>query len=133
MIVQQSDQITFGWGVDAQDRHTFVDLQVTALPGSTLARLAGSLGSGQADLTGFEADGAAVTLVGATQLATGDTAPLRTLVEYLRKKALKGLEQDPQAPAASRTSSIRFLQVVDKTVEEGRRASGPVWCWLPSR
>jgi hypothetical protein len=124
MIVQQSDQITFGWGVNANDRHTFVDFQISALPGSTLARLAGSLGSGQADLTGFEADGAAVTFVGATQLATGDTAPLRTLVEYLRKKALKGLEQDAQAPAALKDIVDQILQVVDKTVAEGKAGAG---------
>jgi hypothetical protein len=124
MLVQQSDQITFGWGVDAQDRHTFVDLQVTALPGSALARLASSLSSGQADLTGFEADGAAVTLVGATQLAAGDTAPLRTLVDYLRKKSQKGLERDPQTPAALKDIVDQVLQVVDKTVEEGKAGAG---------
>ena len=80
--------------------------------------------AGRTDFTGFEADGAAVTFVGATQLATGDTAPLRTLVEYLRKKALKGLEQDAQTPAALKDIVDQVLQVVDKTVEEGKAGAG---------
>lgn len=123
-IVQQSDQITLGWGVDTQQRHTFVDFQITALPGSTLARLASSLGSGQSELTGFEADGAAVTLVGASQLATGDVAALHAIVEYLRQKSLKGIEKDPQAPAALKAIVDQVLQVVDKTVQEGKSGLG---------
>ena len=123
-LVQQSDQITLGWGIDVQQRHTFVDLHLTAVAGSSFAHLATGLANGQSELTGFEVQNAAVTLMGATQLAVDDTHALSVLVDYIRKKASKGIEQDPQAPAALKGIVEQILQVVDKTVREGKTGFG---------
>ncbi|MHB0957942.1 MAG: hypothetical protein ACYC6N_09865 [Pirellulaceae bacterium] len=124
VLVNESDQITLGWAVDSQQDQTYFDFQATALPGSSLARQLSELSGNPSTLTGFIMGEAAATLQGTVRISAEHTRHIQALVDYLRKKALKGIDRDPQAPAAMKEIVNGVLDVLDRTVREGKTEIG---------
>lgn len=118
VLINQSEQLTVGWGVDSQGGRMHLDLQATAVAGSALAQQWSRLSDGRSLLSGCIVENAAATFQGVAQLSAGGGT--QAVVEYLRQKALKGIDQDPQAPEALRSIVNNVLDVVARTVEEGR-------------
>jgi hypothetical protein len=124
VLINQSDQVTVGWAVDSQGGRMYVDLQATAVAGSSLAQQWSGLSNSRSAFTGFVVDDAAATFQGAVQVSPDSAGKIRGVVEFLRKKALKGIDRDPQAPAALKDIVNGLLDVVDRTVQEGKSEIG---------
>lgn len=120
VLINQSEQLTVGWGVDSQGGRMHLDLQATAVAGSALAQQWSRLSDGRSLLSGCIVENAAVTFQGVTQRSAGSGGGTQAVVEYLRQKALKGIGQDPQAPEALRSIVNNVLDVVARTIEKGR-------------
>ncbi len=82
------------------------------------------LPSSRSVFTGFVVDDAAATFQGVARVSPDSAGNIRAAVEYLRKKALKGIDRDPNAPAALKDIVNGVLDVVDQTVQEGKSEIG---------
>jgi hypothetical protein len=120
ILFNQSDQLTLGWVVDSQGGRTYADLQATAVPGSPLAQWWSGFSENRSDLMGFVVDDGAATLQGAVHFSPERGERLRAVVDYLRHKALQGIQRDPNAPAAITDVVNGVLDIIDRTVQEGK-------------
>jgi len=123
-VVNESEQITAGWAVDSQRQHTYVDLEFKAVDGSQLARELDWLAGTQSSLTGFLVPEAAATVQGSVGLAQDDAGLPQAFSTFLRKKCMKGIDEDPRSPQALKDIVNAALDVFDQTVREGRVEGG---------
>jgi hypothetical protein len=124
VLINQSDQITIGWAVDSQGGRMYLDLHATAVTGSALAQQWAGFASSRSVFTGFVVDDAAATFQGVARVSQDSAGNIRAVVEYLRKKAIKGIDRDPKAPPALKDIVNGVLDVVDQTVQEGKSEIG---------
>ena len=119
-LINDSDQITIGWAVDSARRRTYIDLQAQAKDGSSLSRQIRSLMDSRSTFTGFFVDNAAAAFQGSLRVSQQGGEQISSLVEYIRRKAIKGIDADPNAPESFKEIVNTVLNVVDRTVREGK-------------
>jgi hypothetical protein len=123
-LVNESDQITLGWALDSQQGQTLLDFQATAVPGSALANQLSLLSNHRSILSGFLVGDAAATLQGGACVSPQSAEYLQAVLDYLRKKSLRGIDRDPNAPQAMKDIVTGVLDVIDRTVKEGKTEVG---------
>ena len=123
-LVNESDQITLGWALDSQRGQTFLDVQATAVPGSALANQLSLLSNHRSILSGFVIGDAATTLQGGACVSPQSAEYVQAVLDYLRKKSLRGIDRDPNAPEAIKDIVTGVLDVIERTVKEGRTEIG---------
>ena len=69
VLINQSDQVTMGWAVDSQGGRMHMDLQATAVAGSSLAEQWSGLSNSRSSFTGFVVDDAAATFQGVASIS----------------------------------------------------------------
>ena len=124
LVVNDSDQVTLGWAVDAPGQYTFMDFQVTAVEGSPLSKQFDWLTDTRSSLSGFLMPDAAATIQGSARVSSEGAGFFNAFSTFLRKKAVKGIDEDPNAPEALKEIVNAVLDVVDKTVNEGKTDVG---------
>ena len=79
----EADQITIGWAIDQDGGKTYLDLSVTALPGTKLAKQIGLYADTASDYSGFLLEDAAATFHFTSPLAKAMTASARRAARLL--------------------------------------------------
>ena len=80
-------EIAFGWNLDAQAEKCYLDVNLTAKPGSDIAKAADSLKTAHSRFTGFRAAGAAIVGNWNGQMPAFKTALLDEIVAAVQKRA----------------------------------------------
>ena len=125
----EADQLTLGWSIDSQAAKTYLDLSVTALPGTKLAKQIGQYADTTSDYSGFLLDNAAATFHFTTPLAREDVEQMLAMVKVMREEALKEIDKDDDLPNdAARTEAKdivgSLIDVLQSTIEEGKLNGG---------
>jgi hypothetical protein len=115
---QQCDQLTVGWAVDSGQQRLFVDLLATAVPDSDMAAAFAELDRAPRTLHGTVVPDAALTFHAGVQLPSQASQAVRTLVAYVRAKALQHLAQDSAAPAVLTEIAGTVFDVADRTAAD---------------
>lgn len=123
-LIRDSDQITLGWTIDGVTRRTYMDLRVQAREGSSLDRQFASLSGSESNFTGFFLPEAAAAFQSSLRVSDEAERQISWLIHYLRDKAMEGIDQDPQAPEALKPIISTTLDVVERTVREGKTDLG---------
>ena len=116
-LIQDSNQITIGMGIDKAKKNTFFDFSFTAVPGSKLAKQMAASVAGKTAFGGFQVPGAAVTASSTQQLAPEDLQSSLTLINQFRDQVLEELENDPTLNDPQIRTSVK--EVVDIFFEVG--------------
>lgn len=128
-LIQESDEITVGWGVDPQAGKTFLDFSMTAVAGSKLAEQMASYGTMTSSFAGVELPDAAATLRFTAPIAKEDLAQAREGLKAIREQALAGIDNDTELPnddarhAAKQVVNTLFDLLI-ATVEAGKVDGG---------
>ena len=130
-LINDSDQITIGWAVDSAKRRTYIDLHAQAKDGSSLSRQIGSLMDSRSTFTGFFVDNAAAAFQGSLRVTEQGEDQISSVVDYIRRKAIKGIDADPNAPESFKEIVNTVLNVVDRTVREGKTDVGATLLLAP--
>jgi hypothetical protein len=130
-LINDSDQITIGWAVDAGQRNTYVELKAQAKDGSALARQFASLTDSQSTFTGFLLDDAAAAFQGTLNVTDQGKEQISYFLEYVRTQSKKGIEADPEAPNSLNEIVNNVLDVVDQTVRDGKTDVGATLLLAP--
>jgi len=123
--IEDSDQITLGWAVDSAGRRTFLDISITAVPGTDLARRLELVKDSPTRFAGFRLPDAAVTLSSAGTLPKESVEQLVALVGVARQQAMEGIDNDASLPDdaardAAKGVVNRLMDLIQSTVEEGK-------------
>ncbi len=130
-LINESDQVTVGWAVDSQQRRTYVDLQATAVDGSSLSQQLASLVADRSEFTGFFLEDAAAAFEGSLNVSPQAQQQIDTLLKYVRTKIMKGMDADPNVPPDVKEIAGNVLDVVDRTLQQGKADVGATLVLAP--
>ena len=92
-VFSDLDQIVFGWGLDRTAEKTFVDLSVTARPGTKTAEEMGLAAKSTTNFAGFRLPNATATAAWAGTMPAAKQEIAASLIEFVRGKGLAGIEK----------------------------------------
>jgi len=121
-LVEETDQVTVGWEVDADSQKTFIDFSVTAVEGSKLAEEMATVKDSQSAFAGFFLPDAAAIVHAVGRSADTDEEMLLLLLAVLREEAMKGIEKDDNLKNDEDRKTAkdiigRFLDIAEQTVK----------------
>jgi hypothetical protein len=121
------DQVVFGWGLDRTAEETFVDLSVTARPGTETAEEMGLAAKATTNLAGFRVPGAALTCAWAGTMPAAKQQIAASVIEAVRGKGLAEIEKKTpeNKRAAAKEVFNEGADLLQKIVKSGR-ADGAV-------
>lgn len=128
-LVDETDQVTIGWDVDAAGKQTFIDIELKALPGTSLATQIAQQADATSQHSGFVHKDAAMFAHFAQTLVDADIERMRSWMQATRDNAMKeiageGLD-DTQAQAAKKVMGSMF-DAMDATIKGGKLDGGAV-------
>ena len=128
-FVEEADQVTIGLGVDQDSGYTFLDFNVTALPGTTLAEQMAAVASVKSDFTGFLMPDAAATLHFSSPVTEEDKAQTLMMLKVARKKAIEEIGNDDDLPSDEAREKAKhvansLIDVFEETINSGLLAGG---------
>lgn len=130
-VVNETDTITFGWAVDNTSKQTYVDVAMTAVPGTMLAKRLANKATAS-NFAGFLMDGAAFALhVNAASEATeADKAQVESQMKALRDRVMVEMDKDTSIPADSKATLKEAIgeifDVLTETLKSGKADGGAV-------
>ena len=115
------DEVVEGLNVDQTRGTLYLDVRVTAVPGTETAREIAGWKQAASDFAGFALPDAAMTLNEVRSLSDSDLTQLKPMLDHFRVKATKELDQSgsltkEQAELAKKLFAD-FMDVVEKTLE----------------
>jgi hypothetical protein len=117
---KELDEIMLGVTLDRQTNSAYLDLELTAKPGTGLSAQMANVKPGKSDFAGFKIPGAAVTLNATSTINDKDVARAKKSIDLIRTSAQQSLkEQDlPKDQLDLATDVIKQLfDVTIKTIE----------------
>ena len=95
MFMNQTDELTIGWGVDSDAMNLYMDVELVGTEGSEMAtKLAGSKPEKPTRFSGFLMDGAAFTMNSNSKLAADEAETYGGMLEDLKSTVIEGLNED---------------------------------------
>jgi hypothetical protein len=127
-MVNEIDQVTIGWAVDADNQQTYFDGIYSFVPGSKMAKQIASYGQPKTNFAGFYQPDAAATFSFASQadpkLIQEDLEQMRSAIETMRKQAENAIDKEEDIPDDATREAIKaalsdFLDAFQATMESG--------------
>lgn len=127
-VIEEANQLTLGWRIDPQERQTYLDVSMTARPGTKLATQMASNREAKTDFAGFLAKDAAITLNMAGVIPSEEIPQTLATLDNVEKSALREIDQDEDLPdQAARDAAKRlvttFFGIAKSTIETGKMDS----------
>ncbi len=126
MLIHETDQLTMGWSVDSAEQRTYVDVTMTAVDGSPFAKQMSLLADSKSSFAGFLLPEGSAAFQATSKIPSRDVEQTLAMMKFLRQKALKGIDKDPNAPSQLKDILNNVLDVVDRTIENGEMDLGGI-------
>ncbi len=123
-ILDETDQTTIGWGVDAAGKKTFIDFNGVAVAGTNLAKKYADAANVTSGFTGFLDAKAAGNLHFSAKMTAEDIESMQESVSILRERANKGIDNSNDIPEGEGKKMVKeivgqFFDVAKDTVASG--------------
>ena len=120
-VAGELDQVVFGWGLDRTAEKTFIDLSVTAKPGTQTAEEMGLAAKSTTNFAGFHIPGAAVTAGWAGTMPAAKQEIAASVLEAVRGKGLADIEKKvpDDKRAGAKEAFNNAADLVQKIVKSG--------------
>lgn len=128
-LLQESDQLTLGWGVDSKAGKVFLDFGLTAVADSRLAKQMDGYSKLTSTVGGIELADAAATMRFTIPLDEDDIEQVQETLEAARDQALKGIDEDSKlkdgdAKEVAKDVVTAIFDVLIDTADEGKFDGG---------
>lgn len=126
-MINELDELVLGFAVDRQAGTAYLDVQITALPGTKTAQQFSEMSAAKTDFAGFNLPGAALTANVAGTLTDADVAQAKAGLTQLRSNAMaelnkQGLSDEELKVATQLLGDL--LDVLERTIESKRSDVG---------
>jgi len=124
-VVEEADHITLGWQIDAETKSTHLDINVTALRGTQLAKDMAQIRETTSAFAGMLHPDAAATFLASAPCSEADVKQGLALIGLLRTEAMKGIDKDEKlANDAERAKAKKIVgDLLDLAVETTEAAT----------
>jgi hypothetical protein len=119
-LSKELDEVMLGITLDRQTNSAYLDVELTAKPGTNLAAQLAAVKPGKTDFAGLKIPGAAVTVNATSTFTDADVARVKKSLDIIRASAQEGLkEQDLPKEQLDLASDVlnQLLDVAIKTIE----------------
>ena len=128
-LIKDLDQFTIGWAIDPTAKTTFLDISMTAVSTSPIAKQFADMANVKSDFGGFLLPEAAVTFNFCSKFDKADAEQLVAMIEQGRKKAAEEIDNDATIPnedgkKAAKDVVNQLLDVAANTVKSGKLDGG---------
>lgn len=129
-VINELDQLTIGLAIDAKANHTVLDLAMTALPGSELAKdLAASANDAVSQFSGFRLADSIVSLHLNSKASETDIEQTAGMKASLRAKIDEQIDNDqnlndPEVKAKAKELIGKLVDVLGDTLKQGHINGG---------
>ena len=128
-LVNETDQVTLGWSIDADAKKIFLDTSLTAVPGTKTAERIAMMADVKSEFTGFLIDSAAMTMNFAGKIPQEEIDQTVAMLQTVRANAIKEIENDDDLPndeaRATATELIGSLfDLITETLKSGKMDGG---------
>lgn len=129
--VNELDKITLGVSIDAENNHSFIDLGLTGVPGSDLAKQLSesTVEGGASKFSGFLQPGAVLSLHLNSAVSETDRQQTEAALGNLRSQIMDEIDKDQdlddaQAKAKIKQLAGKVLDVLQQTLKKGQINAG---------
>lgn len=128
-LLNDVDELSFGWKIDDQAKNTYIDFKMKAVPGTRLARQYASLNDTSSKFTGFLKEKAAVKFNWAYGIPEEDVEQTLAVIQPLRDSTKQqllessDLDEESHRQAAAHVVDILF-DVMEQTIRTGKADGG---------
>lgn len=124
-MIKDLDQFTLGWAIDPSAKTTHIDMSLTAVASSPIAKKFSEMANVKSDFGGFLLPDAAATLNFCSKFDKADADEFVALIEGARKKAGEAIDNDATIPneegkKAAKEVVGQLLDVAKDTVTAGK-------------
>ena len=132
-MVNEIDDVTFGWAIDAKEQKTFIDFVYRFVAGSKMAKQIASYDKPRTNFAGFYQPDSAVTMSFASkadpQLIKEDMEQFKAVIDTMRKQAEKAIDEENDLPDQAARNALKgamndFLDAAQATIEGGQMDGG---------
>jgi hypothetical protein len=128
-LLQESDQLTVGWGVDSQGGKTFLDFGMTAVAGTKLAQQFAGYNNLQSSFAGMQLNDAAASLRITSPVTKEDLEQARETLKMMRQQAYSAIDEDDKLPSDAARNTAKqivgtLIDVLVATMEAGKLDGG---------
>ena len=92
--IKESDQLTLGWKTEPENQRTYIDITLSAIAGSDLAKQMNAMADATSDYTGFILPGSAVALNFSGEVPEEQIQTSIDAIEGMKAAALKEIARD---------------------------------------
>ncbi|MEM9658482.1 MAG: hypothetical protein AAF961_08985, partial [Planctomycetota bacterium] len=130
-VIEDVDQVTLGVSVDAEQARTYLDFEITALPGTKLADQMAENSSPTTNFAGFFQPDAAMMMSFASKVTDADQTQMQQMFETLRMQARKAIDDEADLPNDQARNVMKeafddFIDAFKATIESGVMDGGAV-------
>jgi hypothetical protein len=135
--IKEINDLTVGLGIDAKTRTTHLDISLTALPGSEIAKKIAGQADGKSEFTGFLLPDAAMSFNALSQFSQSDAEQSLAVIKGFRAKTLAQADNDPNLADENVRKAAKevlndLFDVVDDTIKAGKMDVGAAIVLAPN-
>jgi hypothetical protein len=128
-LVEETDHLTVGWQVDATNKSTHLDVNVTAQRRTQLAKDMAQVGERSSAFSGMLHPNSAAAFLVTAPYTESDIKQTLALIELARDEAMKGIDADEKLTDAAEKDQAKkiigdFLDLAVSTVEAAKMDAG---------
>lgn len=134
-MVEEIDELTMGWAVAPDQKKTFLEFILTALPNSKTARQLTASSGSKTDFAGFMQPDAAATLLVSQQvppeMVKEQAEQMKAMMKTFRQQATKATEEESELPTQEAKDTMNsaiddFMSALEATIATGKTDVGAV-------
>ena len=128
-LVKDLDQFTIGWAIDPTAKTTYLDVSMTAVSTSPIAKQFADMANVKSEFGGFLLPDAAVTLNLCSKFDQSEINQLLSAIKTVRAKADNGIDNDATIPTdegkkQAKEVIAQLIDVAEETVKTGKIDGG---------
>lgn len=134
--IEECASMKFGWQIDAQQQQTYMDFEMTAVPGTKLARQMGRLSNSTSNFTGFVGSDNAITMNFNSTMSPEEIQQATVALKAARDRALAQLDKEAELPDDATKKTVKevvnsLMDVLEKTIQSGKLDGGAALALAP--
>lgn len=121
-MIDQTDELTVGLAIDEDSESTYIDVTMTGLPDSKMAKQIAASGDVTTRFAGFFRDSAAASVHMSSKLTDEDEESIENMLAQVREQVMSQIDSnapDPMAKDAAKDVTNQLFDVLGATLKEG--------------
>jgi hypothetical protein len=134
-MIEEIDELTLGWAVAPDQKKTFIEFILTAVPGSKTAKQLTASSGSKTNFAGFMQPDAAATMLVSQQvppeMIAEQAEQMKAMMKTFRQQAAKAIDEESELPNQEAKDTMKsaiddFMSAAEATIATGQTDVGAV-------